>query len=180
MDTGNHIARVGEYCAALAGRLGMSDKFINIIRLQSRMHDVGKIHIPVEILKKPGRLSDEELAAMKEHPLFGARILGDHVRLTMAKEIALSHHENWNGEGYPYGLKGEQIPLTGRIMKLADIYDALRNRRAYKTAFDHATTCRIILEGDDRTSPAHFDPRILKAFRELEARFEEIYEQMKS
>lgn len=177
-DTGNHILRVGEYCSLIAEHLGMPAKFIGIIKLQALMHDVGKIHIPPEILKKPGKLTQEEFELVKQHPLYGSKIIGDHVRLTMAKEIALAHHERWDGGGYPYGLKEDQIPLTGRILNIADIYDALRNKRVYKPAFDHDATLKIITEGDGRTMPSHFDPRILQAFRETATRFEEIYEKM--
>jgi len=177
-DTGNHILRVGEYCELLSEHLGMPAKFTGIIKLQALMHDVGKIHISPEILKKPGKLTAEEFELIKQHPLYGAKIIGDHVRLTMAKEIALSHHERWDGGGYPYRLKEDQIPFTGRIMNIADIYDALRNKRVYKPSFDHETTCRIITEGDGRTMPHHFDPRLLQAFREKAQHFEEIYEKM--
>ncbi|KAF0144170.1 MAG: response regulator [Nitrospirae bacterium] len=178
-DTGNHILRVGEYCALLAKHLGMSEKFISIIRIQSQMHDVGKIHIPPEILKKPGRLITEEFDIVKKHPEYGVKIIGDHVRLTMAKTIALTHHERWDGGGYPFGLKGEQIPVDGRILNLVDIYDALRNKRVYKPAIDHETTYKIITEGDGRTMPNHFDPAVLDAFKGVHKQFDEIYERMK-
>lgn len=174
-DTGNHILRVGEYCTVLARQMNMPEKFINIIRLQGQMHDVGKIHIHPAILKKPGKFTPEEFEGMKKHTLYGTKILGNHLRLTMANEIAVSHHERWDGSGYPFGLKGEQIPLPGRILSIADQYDALRNSRVYKPAFDHQTTYKIITEGDGRTMPQHFDPQVLEAFRETASRFEGVY-----
>jgi response regulator RpfG family c-di-GMP phosphodiesterase len=178
-DTGNHILRVGEYCALLAVELGLPEKFVSIIRTQATLHDVGKIHVHPDILKKPGRLTAEEFEDMKKHTTYGGKIMGDHVRLTLAKKAALTHHERWDGSGYPHGLKGEQIPLEGRILNIADQYDALRNKRVYKPGFDHQTTLRILTEGDDRTLPLHFDPEVHRAFKATATRFDEVYEKMK-
>lgn len=174
-DTGDHILRVGAYSGVIAEHLRMPEKFISIIKLQATMHDVGKLHIPAEILKKPGKLTAEEFSLIKTHPESGHRILGDNVRMSMARTIALTHHECWDGSGYPQGLQGEEIPMEGRIVKLADIYDALRNHRPYKPAFGHETARRIILEGDGRTRTQHFDPSVLKAFLACHHQLEEVY-----
>jgi response regulator RpfG family c-di-GMP phosphodiesterase len=178
-DTGKHIHRVGEYCAVLAEELGMDEKFVGIIRIQATLHDVGKIHIPPDILKKPGKLTPGEFEEQKQHTIYGATILGDHVRLTLAKSIALTHHERWDGSGYPRGLKEDRIPVESRITTIADQYDALRNARVYKPAFDHRTAYGILTEGDGRTLPRHFDPRVLAAFKKTAAQFETIYERLK-
>lgn len=177
-DTGQHIFRVGMYCAVLAKALGMSEQFIRDIQVQATLHDVGKIHVPPEILKKPGKLTPEERSLMISHTTVGVKIIGDHAHFGLAKSIALTHHERWNGSGYPYGLVGDKIPIEGRIISIADQYDALRNQRVYKPGLDHKTTCSIITEGDGRTVPSHFDPKVLKIFKAQMSHFEEVYEKL--
>jgi response regulator RpfG family c-di-GMP phosphodiesterase len=179
VDLDNHALRIGEFCALLARKLGLNENFIRAIQLQSRLHDVGNIFIPIEILKKKGVPNFKEWEIIRTHTQFGAQIIGDHPRLAMAHAIALSHHENWDGSGYPRWLKGEQIPLAARIASLADRYDVLRTVRPYKPAMDHKTVCEKISRGDERIKPEFFAPDVLKAFQELAPQFEEIFERVK-
>lgn len=174
-DTGDHILRVGTYCALIAGHLGMPEKMVQTIRIQAALHDVGKIHISPAILKKQDKLTEDEWREMKLHTVHGSKIIGGHHRMGTAVRIAISHHERYDGSGYPQGLVGEQIPIEARIMNLADQYDALRNTRCYKAAFDHATSKQILMKGDGRTLPKHFDPVVLQAFSVLENQFEDVY-----
>ncbi len=175
-DTGDHILRVNEYSKILAEAVGMDADFVKTIHFSAQMHDVGKIHIHPDILKKPGKLTDEEFKKMKAHPFFGRKILGNSPKLKMAREIAESHHEKWNGRGYPKGLKGEEIPISGRIVNLVDIYDALRQKRVYKPSFSHQKAYEIITEGDGRVNPTEFDPLLLEAFKNIHEKFDDIFE----
>lgn len=176
-STGDHIVRVNRYAGALAAHMDLPPDFVEVISYSAQMHDVGKIRIPTAILLKPGPLDEAEERIMRLHPEFGEQILGDSPRLRVAREIALTHHENWDGSGYPKSLRGEDIPLAGRIVKLADVYDALRSKRSYKRALTHAEACDVFLNGDERIHPRqHFDPRVLETFFRIEHLFERIYQ----
>jgi len=177
-DTGLHVRRIGHYSRELADVLGLDAECRDQIFCASPMHDVGKIGIPDHILQKPGALTLEDWSIMKTHTLMGAKILGagKSPYLRMGAEIALHHHERWDGGGYPHGIGGEAIPLVARIVNISDIYDALRSKRPYKSALDHLAAVEIITHGDARTEPTHFDPAVLAAFCQHHERFRDIYE----
>jgi HD-GYP domain-containing protein (c-di-GMP phosphodiesterase class II) len=180
-QTGRHILRVNRYAGALAANMGLTGDFVDVISYSAQMHDVGKIKIPNSILLKEGALNKEEMELMMMHPVYGEEILGDSPRLLVAREVALAHHENWDGSGYPHRLKGDNIPLAGRIVKVADVYDALRSERSYKLPINHGDVLRIFREGDDRINPkAHFDPMLLATFFQIEHIFEKIYDSLEA
>jgi len=178
-ETGLHVRRISHYCRVLAEAMDMPVDFQGDIYLASPMHDIGKIGIPDHILLKQGGFTPEEWSIMKTHSALGASILtsGTSPYTRMGAEIALNHHEHWDGSGYPNGLKGEAIPLAARIMQICDVYDALRSRRPYKPAIDHAQVVDIITRGDGRTRPDHFDPAVLACFVGQAERFAAIHEQ---
>ncbi|MDR1277185.1 MAG: HD domain-containing protein [Treponema sp.] len=182
-DTGKHIIRVNYYSKRLAEELYKSGNekykridadFIDNIGFLASMHDVGKIGTPDDILNKEGPLSNWEWTVMREHTKNGAFILSTYPN-PMAKEIALSHHERWDGSGYPFQLEGEMIPLAARIVTIADVYDALRMERSYKPALSHEVTVTKMLEGKG----VHFDPILLDVFHKIAKDFEGIYESNK-
>ncbi|MDR1429661.1 MAG: HD-GYP domain-containing protein [Spirochaetaceae bacterium] len=180
-DTGHHISRVSLYSERLARELydrknheKIDADFIDNISFLASMHDVGKIGTPDDILNKEGPLSKWEWSVMREHTKNGAYILSTYPN-PMAKEIALSHHEKWDGTGYPFQLIGDMIPLPARIVSVADVYDALRMERSYKPALDHEATVRQMI-GEGGT---HFDPFLVEVFESIAGDFRAIYEDHK-
>ena len=195
-ETGGHIIRTRHYVRILAADLKQHAKFAtlfadnryeeNLVK-STPLHDIGKIAIPDSILLKPGPLTAEDFAEMKNHTKYGGDALlkaeeslgaeNTSTFLEVAKQIAYSHHEKYDGTGYPDGLHGDDIPIEGRIMTIGDIYDALVSKRVYKPAFSHAKACRIILEGDGRVEPTHFDPQVLAAFARRQDDFKKVASQ---
>jgi putative two-component system response regulator len=167
-DTGRHTQRVGQTAARLAGALGLADKEIAMLRRAAPLHDVGKIGIPDSILLKPGKLSSEEFETMKTHSVIGCTIMAQHhtALLQQAADIALTHHERWDGSGYPRKLAGEDIPVSGRIVAVADVFDALTHERPYKEAWLPEKAVAEITSQSGR----QFDPRVVEAFLQARAR----------
>jgi putative two-component system response regulator len=162
-DTGEHTYRVGETSALIARELGLSPADVSTIRLAARLHDLGKIGVSDLVLLKPGKLTDEEMAQMRQHTVLGAEILsnGSSALVQMAERIALTHHEKFDGTGYPNRLAGEAIPIEGRIVAIADVFDALTHARPYKEAWP----VERALEEIYRLSGTHFDPVVVEAFK---------------
>lgn len=161
-ETGNHISRMSQYSRLIALSAGMGEEEAELLLQAAPMHDVGKIGIPDRILLKPGKLDANEWEIMKTHTTIGAKIIGNHPSdlLTLAAQVALTHHEKWDGTGYPSGLTGEEIPLHGRIVMLADVFDALTSDRPYKKAWSDAAAIKEIND----MSGQHFDPQVVVAF----------------
>lgn len=181
-ETGSHLEHMREYCRILGDELShlhkfaqeVDGEFVELLYLASPLHDIGKVGIPDHVLLKPGKLTLQEFEIMKEHTLIGGKTLGDAARaypdvqmLSMAREIALTHHERFDGTGYPHGLSGLDIPLCGRITALADVYDSLTSKRVYKDRMSHDEARKIIIEGRN----THFDPDIVDAFLRRENEF---------
>jgi putative two-component system response regulator len=186
-DTGAHLERVQSFSKALAQHLALRDgfrtivdpEFVRLIYLTSPLHDIGKVGVPDCVLLKPGQLNEREFDIMKLHTTLGAQTLSaamskyPHAKfLQMARDIAATHHERFNGTGYPQGLRGDAIPLAGRIVALADVYDALTSRRVYKPAFTHEVARSMIVA----ESGQHFDPEVVAAFLSAEVEFQAINE----
>jgi putative two-component system response regulator len=184
-ETGEHIKRTREYIKELALELQnkeeyrevLTKEFIELLYKSAPLHDIGKVGVRDSVLLKPGRLTSEEYEEMKMHTIYGGeslmvgiKELGEDSFLTLAREIALTHHEKWDGSGYPRGLREKDIPISGRLMALSDVYDALISKRIYKSAYTHDEAKAIIIEGRGQ----HFDPDIVDAFLKREHKFIEI------
>jgi putative two-component system response regulator len=184
-ETGGHIKRTQNYVKALAVHLkghpryrdDLNDEIIDLLYMSAPLHDLGKVGVRDNVLLKPGKLTDEEFEEMKKHTIYGEEALriteqklGEDTFLQYAREIAYTHQEKWDGSGYPQGLKGDEIPTPGRLMALADVYDALISKRVYKPPFPHEKAVEIIVEGKGK----HFDPDVVDAFLELEDTFRNI------
>ncbi|MCX7081912.1 MAG: response regulator [Methylococcales bacterium] len=190
-DTGLHIDRVGSFSRRLAQaaqnhsnrNAELNDHYVEMIYHASALHDIGKVGIADAILQKPGKLNSDEFDIMKTHPTIGFQTLETIVKsypnnqmVGMGSDIAKSHHEKWNGSGYPEGLSGEAIPLSARIVAIADVYDALRSKRPYKTPFSHQQAVDIILEGRG----VHFDPDLIRLFESIHHEFDQIWQSLQT
>ena len=197
-ETGRHVVRVGRYAEIIARRLGLSEEFVELIGHAAPLHDMGKVGIPDYILLKPGKLVPEEYEIMQKHSIYGKQtfeplseqelqairmhtFMGEMIMdvqsspiITMAAKIALTHHEKWDGTGYPMGLKGETIPLAGRITAIADVFDALSSKRPYKSAFS-LDRCFLIMEEGRGT---HFDPNAVDAFLASREAVTQVYSEL--
>ncbi|MGH8021324.1 MAG: HD-GYP domain-containing protein [Opitutaceae bacterium] len=164
-ELGSHLSNVSRCTVELARHIGLPEETLRLLHFAAPLHDLGKIGIPLEVLRRPGPLTDEEMDTVKEHTLVGYRILDGSPWpvIQCAARIALSHHEAWDGSGYPHGLAGEDIPLEARLCTIADIYDALRSRRCYKSPWPEMA----VIEELRRLSGTKFEPRLLDAFLEL-------------
>ncbi len=186
-ETGAHLERMREYCRIISQELISSERYgreidgdyVQLLYLTSPLHDIGKVGIPDDVLLKPGRLTKEEFDCMKQHTIIGGNTLSaaavahpEAQFLSMARDVAFTHHERFDGSGYPYGLSGTQIPLAGRITAVADVYDALTSKRVYKPEYSHETSKDLILEGRG----TQFDPYLVDVFLDCEEQFLQVRE----
>jgi putative two-component system response regulator len=189
-ETGAHLERIREYCRIIAHELTTTQKYhddidgdyVQLLYFTSPLHDIGKVGIPDRVLLKPGRLTPEEFRIMQQHTIIGGDTLGAAAKahpaarfLTMARDVAMTHHERFDGKGYPFELSGRQIPLCGRITAVADVYDALRSKRVYKPEYSHETAKDIIKEGRG----SHFDPFLVDVFLDCEEEFIRVHERFR-
>jgi response regulator RpfG family c-di-GMP phosphodiesterase len=174
-EVGAYNFKVGDLVGILCRLCGHDPTEANRWSEAANLHDLGKLWVPHEVLLKRGPLDESEWRIMRDHAVFGYARLRHFCQL--AAEMALSHHENFDGTGYPHALEGEEIPLSGRMVRLCDVYDALRSERAYKTALTHDEAVEILLKGDDRVRPGMFDPALLSLFALHHQQFEVMFHQ---
>lgn len=176
-QTLQHSTRMIKTSSLLAESLDLSQEDIELVEHGALLHDIGKNVLPDVVIMKPGRLSPQERRLMTEHTVYGHDLLKDARQpvFDAAAQVALCHHENFDGSGYPRGLSGFEIPLPARIVAVADVYDALRSDRPYKTGMDHHSAMAVLLRGDDRTSPSNFDPTVLEALSKQDAAINALY-----
>jgi putative two-component system response regulator len=176
-ETGEHAERLADYVGILCEALRLSHEEKMLFALAAPLHDLGKIVVPDSILLKPGPLNETELKLVRSHCRMGAVLLSGSSSpwLQTAHQVALTHHECWDGSGYPEGLRGEQIPLCGRIVKLADCYDVARSSRPHKGPIGAEQALRDLLQGNDRMQPEHFDPQLLELFEDVHVAFDEVF-----
>jgi putative two-component system response regulator len=175
-ETGAHVKRIGMYCSSIMAQLGWRGRMLEDIRLAAPMHDIGKIGVSDVVLRKPGKLTPEEFESIKKHTLIGADILAGATSplLCMAAEIALSHHEKWDGGGYPRSLSGQAIPLAACVVAVADVYDAMTHDRIYRPAISEAQTLKVMRTGRGR----HFAPAVFDAFMDILSQFQKIRQEI--
>ncbi|NQT63788.1 MAG: HD domain-containing protein [Candidatus Marinimicrobia bacterium] len=162
-DTGTHVARINQYSGLLARLMGRDDKFVEDISQFAQLHDIGKIKV-ADTIRLPRKLTPDEVEKMRMHTTYGGDMVAGLTGLEMAYNIALEHHERWDGTGYPAGKKQKEISLEARIVAIADVFDALVSSRPYKKAFTYEHTYTILEKGDGRVMPDHFDPDVLALF----------------
>jgi len=174
-ETGQHISRIGQYSRLMAAQYGLDTATAEILFRTAPMHDIGKVGIADSILMKPGKLNEAEWEIMKYHTVFGAEIIGQHQNrlLVTAREIALHHHERWDGSGYPSGLKEETIPLSARIVSVCDVYDALVSKRHYKKAWKHEDAAQYI----SAQGGSQFDPALVNVFQAVYPQIRKAYDE---
>ncbi|MDA3852246.1 MAG: response regulator [Spirochaetaceae bacterium] len=175
LETGEHLYRVGKLASLMAQWAKLSDDFIRDIEIFSPMHDIGKVGIPESILYLPRELTTEEFQLMKNHTIQGWKILKDKPSLEMAAEIALTHHEHWDGKGYPQNLDGKNIPISGRITAICDVFDTLRSKRSYKINWNHEDSLEFILSQKEKA----FDPKLVNLLEKNQRVWEDLYKKYK-
>lgn len=173
-DTGSHILRISDYSTEVARAVGMNDEEVENLRYASPMHDIGKLGIPDAVLQKTGKLNDEEWQVMKQHTLIGARMFQNSKSplLRAASQIALTHHERFDGSGYPQGMKGKEIPIYGRIVAIVDVFDAVVSKRCYKEKWSFEDGIDYI----GSLGGTHLDPELVKIFTKIKDRIRQIYD----